>query len=549
MSLNRAFFIIAIFLNFLQFLDGEENKMEKVKQKKEDNFPKSYVITAAQAIQNPYSARMYGKINNAGSPNKPLLQNLEQYCKTNNSSQIIQSIRGSYVNEIEMSKFFRDREDAVMENAAFRRLCAERNRENNKREFWKEYIAKHPNSERPMPMHYFWKDIPKDEYTILDVKELNKKISVIEPQNPPQNENPATGNRDIPQDYMGVSIIMPSPKQVFTSIPKGLGGKFPKVLLTTGCCTYPNYNDTNSRGKKAKRHHQYGFVAVDILDGRTYLPRIVPALENGTFIDLGIKYAHGQEPIKIKTKALVLGDIHVPFQDYKAIQASFEMIKTLKPESIFVHDVLDFHCINHHSSGNLLWQMLLSERGLDVLENELEAGLKFLRKLSSAAPGKVYVVPSNHDQFLPRWINERLMKDPRNLRMAGKIISAYTDKENIIKTALKQVGKIPDNLEFLLLGDDQKPHNYECAAHGHLGVDGARGNLKQFKVSYGKVVIGHTHTLEVDGHSLSAGTNSMIPLEYQLGQPSKAIRGNVAIYEPGLAQAIPIIKGRWKKDK
>ena len=521
---------------------------EEVKEETNGNsYPKTYAITAAQAIQNPYSARMYGKVANAGSANKPFLRSLERYCEANNATQIIQAIRGSYVNEIELSKFFRERDDAVMENAAFRRLCAERTRENLKREIWEMYMGKHPDSQRTMPMHYFWDDIPKDEYPILNAKELNKKISVIEPQTPPQNENPATGNRDIPQDYMGGSIIMPSPKQIFTSIPKALGGKFPKVLLTTGCCTHPNYNDTNSRGKKAKRHHQYGFVAVDILDGRTYLPRVVPALEDGTFIDLGIKYTPGQKPRKIKTKALVLGDIHVPFQDYKAIKASFEMIKTFKPESIFVHDILDFYCINHHNSKDLLWKMLLAERGLDVLENELEAGLKLLKKLSSAAPGNIYVVPSNHDQFLPRWINEQLTKDPRNMRMAGKIIGAYTDKENIVKTALKQVGKIPDNIEFLLLGEDQKSHNYECAAHGHLGIDGSRGNLKQFKVSYGKVVTGHTHTLEVDGHAISAGTNSMIPLEYQLGQPSKAIRGNVAIYEPGLAQAIPIIKGQWRK--
>ncbi|MEM4719565.1 MAG: hypothetical protein QXG18_01735 [Candidatus Pacearchaeota archaeon] len=125
---------------------------------------------------------------------------------------------------------------------------------------------KNPLSEKEMPMQYFWDEIPEEEYKRLDVLYLNKKIAVIEPHTPPQNEDPARGNRDLAQDYLGVSIVMPHPKQRLVSIPKDLAGKLPRVFLTTGCCTYPNYNETNSLGKRAARHHQYGFAAVDILE-------------------------------------------------------------------------------------------------------------------------------------------------------------------------------------------------------------------------------------------------------------------------------------------
>jgi len=510
---------------------------------------KTFVVTAAQAYQNPHSSSMYGENPNAGKPNLPLMNAIDAYCHDHSAESIIQAVRGSYVNEIELDEFFRNRRDVVMESSAFKRLLAERTREQEKRDAWEEQMAKSKHGlSRPMPRHYFGDRIDDHVYPELNVRALNRKIAVVEPQTPSQNEDPCAGNRDLPQDYLGLSVIIPHPKQRLVSVPKDLGGKMPRILLTTGCCTYPNYNDTNSRGKKANRHHQYGFVVVDVLDPKTYLPRIVPALEDGTFVDLGVKYAPGRDPEKIRTKALVLGDIHVPFQNPSSIKASLEMVQELQPEKIFIHDLLDFYCVNHHNADNLLWRMDLAERGIDGLGSELEAGLAFLKQLSEVATGRIYVVPSNHDRFVSDWINSgRVLKDPKNMRIGAGIIRNFSSSKSIARTALEQVGRIPRNIEFLLLDSDQRPHSYECSAHGHLGIDGAKGTLRQFKVSYGRVVTGHTHTLEVDGHAISAGTNSEIPMEYQKGQPSKAMAGNVAIYAPDLAQAIPIIGGRWKK--
>jgi hypothetical protein len=509
----------------------------------------TFAITASQAYQNPYSAMMYGENKKAGEPNYGFLECFDKYCKDKSAESIIQAIRGSYVNEIELHNYFRNRkQDVFMECSGYKRLISERKREITKRQKWEDYIIRHENIQKDMPMHYFWEEIPNHEYNLLDILRINQKISLIEPVTPPQNEDPVSGNRDLPQDYLGVSVIMPHSKQRLVSIPKDLGGKLPRVLLSTGCCTYPNYNETNSRGKKAKRHHQYGFVAIDIINNVNYIPRLVPALSDGTFIDLGMKYAPGKDPEKVRAKALVLGDIHVPFQDSASIKASYEMIKELEPEKIFLHDLLDFYCINHHEYDNPLWRMKVAEKGLDSLVYELKKGIEFLNEISDIATGKIYVVPSNHDRFVQDWINSgKILKDPKNMRIGAGIISKYTTKKSISQIALEQVGKIPKNIEFLLLNEDQRPHNYECSAHGHKGIDGARGTLKQFKVSYGKVITGHTHTLEVDGHAISAGTNSRIPLEYQKGQPSKAMAGNVAIYEPSLAQAIPIIRGKWRK--
>jgi len=65
---------------------------------------------------------------------------------------------------------------------------------------------------------------------------------------------------------------------------------------------------------------------------------------------------------------------------------------------------------------------------------------------------------------------------------------------------------------------------------------------------YGKVVMGHVHQIEINSGSISVGTSSNIPLEYQLGQPSTSMAGNAVLYDGGLLQAIPIIKAHWKKE-
>ncbi len=59
--------------------------------------------------------------------------------------------------------------------------------------------------------------------------------------------------------------------------------------------------------------------------------------------------------------------------------------------------------------------------------------------------------------------------------------------------------------------------------------------------------MGHTHSLEVNGGSISVGTSGIIPMPYQKGQPSTSTPGNAVIYEGGLAQGLPIINGRWRK--
>ena len=513
--------------------------------------PKTFAITAAQAVQNPYHASRYGRNNSSGAPHKEFLECFDTYCQERGAEAVIQAIRGSYVAEIELAKSLRDRGDVYMGTPVYKRLVCDRKRERGNRERIRTWNEEHPDSiPKSERMHYFWEEIPDTKYKTLNNKNLNKKICLTRAKVPPQNEDPASGNQDLPQDYFGKSVIMPHPKQRFVSVAKNVGGKMPRLILNTGCCTYPNYNETNHRGGKASRRHQIGFCVVDALEEKLYLPRLVPARADGSFVDLGVEYRPGKDPREIKAQAMVLGDFHIPFQDDDSVQATFEMIQQFKPSEVYVHDLIDFNSIAHHNLNDDVWQMWLAEMGgdYDSLEIEVGLGLDFLKDLSKVVGrGEIRLVPSNHDYFVHKWLrNSSDRRDRKNARMGSEIFSKYRRGDSPLMRALECVGEIPDNVSFLGLTEDSKPWGYECSCHGHLGINGGRGTLKGFQKSFGKVLIGHTHQMEISGNSLSVGTNSKMPLEYQKGHPSKSLHGNGVIWKNGLLQGLPIIYGKWR---
>ena len=342
---------------------------------------------------------------------------------------------------------------------------------------------------------------------------------------------------------------MPSPKQRMQPVAIGQAGKYPRLKISSGCITKPNYNTTNRTGFLADEAHEYGFCVVDVLDDKLYLPRLVQAQDNGTFIDLGIKYVDGKNPTRVKAHVLVLGDSHCSELDPLVDKANDDMIYYFDPNFIHMHDVFNSRCINLHELDDEIAEIDKVERGIDSLEEELKfTGEYISKKAKLASRGQVIINYSNHDDMLYRWLAKGGYKkgNKKNKRIAHKIIGEFQKGDSILETALRIVGHTPQNTTFLKLGEDAIYWGYQCGLHGHKGKNGARGNLKTL-MDEGKIIMGHVHQLEVNQGSASVGTSSKIPLDYQLGQLSTSMAGNVVLYDGGLMQALPIIKGRWKK--
>lgn len=509
---------------------------------------KTYVITSAQGIQNPYSARMYGRDSTKGKPNLPLIKNMESYAKKENAELQICGIPGAYVNEIELDEFFHKRNDIYLEKNAKKRNEQNREREKKIRETWD---SKDPEKRGEFPMHYFWEDIPETDYKNFGQK-LNKNAKTFAIPEPPQNLNPLSRKEKFTHIGGGTSIIFPSPKQRLKPVASGQAGDYPKLMITTGSCTYPNYNTTNRTGFFADQEHQYGFTVVDVLNENIFLPRIVPARKNGTFIDLGIKYSGGKKIGKAKTTALIIGDSHVSEINPKVEKANKEMLHWFKSEYTYLHDVFSASSINLHELDDEIGVANKYGLGITNLEEELVLTGNYLKEYGERAKdfgGEIDITYANHNDMLFRWLTRgQYKRDKENRLTAFKILGEGIDRFNCLEKAIKKFVNLPDNVVFLKPGEDRIHWGYQCAAHGHLGKNGSRGSLKNLSEGYGKVFIGHVHQLEIMGDSASAGTSTRIPLEYQLGQPSTSMAGNIVLYEGGLFQGLPIVKGKWRAE-
>ncbi len=377
-------------------------------------------------------------------------------------------------------------------------------------------------------------------------KVLNSNIRISNMKVPPQNTDPTTGRLRFAQQDR--TLIYPHSKQRFRAVPSS-NGELPKLLITTGAITTPNYHESNHRGDVARRDHTYGAVVAEIIDDTFYNVRHIKALKNGTFIDMGVKYDGNKRPTKAKIEALVLGDLHVGDTDPKTRQANYEMIDFFKPKRLILHDVFNGHSINPHESKNLVSRLTEYGKGRLDLDQELRECGEELTNLCKSTTGKVYVVKSNHDVFLERYLEQGdFMKEPWNAEISLKLAYAMSNGEDPLEYGIRQ-SKMPKNLKFLQLISNLKVGGYQLASHGHKGNSGSRNaSITARETAHGgKSITGHSHTPEILRDTYIVGTSTLLDLPYTDGSASSWMHANAVLYTGGQVQLIPIINGKWKR--
>lgn len=393
------------------------------------------------------------------------------------------------------------------------------------------------------------------------VYRLNKNIQIRDIVVPPQNKDPTTGKRELVGRY-GSSIIFPHSKQRYQAVPTFNAG-LPRYLYTPGSVTVPNYDTSNHRGDTAEREHALGALMVEVIDSKFYNIRNIRALKNGRFVDMGIGYDGDNSPKDVKTDSIVLGDYHWGSHDIKTIAANNEMIKHFRPDRVFIHDFFDGHSINHHERNNLMSRAREYRSGRLSLEDELRSGSEELVRLGKEFKDTdFYIISSNHNAFLPRYINggEWLNRDMWNTEVGTYLFHKslsldvpereIDDAAQLLRDGYSRYNNIPDNIKFTKLTDSIKRHGFQLASHGDKGSSGARaGSAKSRAVTGGgKSITGHTHAMEVYGNTYIVGTSSRLDQKYTAGYGNATIGGNAVLYKNGSIQMLPIIDGRWKSD-
>ena len=349
------------------------------------------------------------------------------------------------------------------------------------------------------------------------------------------------------------SCIIGHPKMQFRSVPVP-SGKYAKILSTTGTCTRRNWSNTKA-GALARFHHYLGAVVVEV-DGRQFHLRQINAdRTDGSFIDKDKLYTSKGVTDAPPALGLVCGDTHVRFTDPGVDKATFGpggIVETLKPKTIVFHDLFDGYSVNPHHANDPFIAAVKARYALGNVREEVEEAVKFV--VDRCKGRQAVVVPSNHDNFLARWIRNTDWKaNPLNaafyLETAQAMLASvrrgpggaeYEDPFRYWVEKLKGTA----NIKALKMDESFVIGDSECGLHGDKGPNGARGTLKNMARLGTKVNTGHLHGPGIEEGGYGVGTSTPRKLEYTQG-PGSWLNTHCAIYANKKRSLITIIGDRW----
>jgi hypothetical protein len=381
-------------------------------------------------------------------------------------------------------------------------------------------------------------------------KSLNKNIAVLgDIKIQPTAVEPLTGL----EGFSGSeSCIIGHTKLALRMVPTP-GHKFPKIMTTTGACTVKNYSDSRA-GKHGEFHHTAGAVIIEISGDKFWL-RHLNANADGSFTDLDKRFTPDGAYDAPSPAALVMGDTHVDFVDDAVCRATFGvdgLIHTLKPKKLVWHDLLDAYSVNPHHRGNPFNAIAKLTSGLDDVAAEVRRAIEFVIK-RTPKDAESYIVSSNHDDFLHRWILSHDWKsDARNaafyletalaIAKETKMGAGGTEYPRPFKYWVDQRAAP----RIHCLGDEELTiAGVLCSMHGDRGPGGARGSIKNLRRIGTKSFIGHSHSPGISEGCYQVGTSSRLQLEYNVG-PSGWMHCHGLIHADGKRQLIFIVDGKWR---
>ena len=386
-----------------------------------------------------------------------------------------------------------------------------------------------------------------DKYTDNMTTEFifNKNIRALDFCLAPQQILSLTGlDRYGQKDY---SLIVAHTKQYLNSVPAR--GSHPHLVLSTGCCTRPNYS-FDRVGRIATQDHLVGGLVVDTKDPKSFHVRQIQSDKQGGFHDIVGKgrYYLGSKSKSTESSpiAIALGDIHLGEECALSMKASREQIKELHIPNVYFHDLNDFNSVSHHDRDNLFAKVGRKPHQ-QTLEKELEYGSKILEKW--LLPNVNYkVVRSNHDDFLNNYLSDGVfIEDHHNAIFSSRLLTERLEGLNPVEEYYRRKGLLGKfKLEFLDYTDSCKHAGIEHALHGHKGNNGARGSARSLETSLYNANIGHSHSPCIWRTIYQSGTNSVFNPAYTMGSVGAWVHANTITFKNGNRQLVININGKWR---
>jgi hypothetical protein len=335
--------------------------------------------------------------------------------------------------------------------------------------------------------------------------------------------------------------------------------KMAAALTTTGAITKPNYTDSRA-GKMGEFHHSLGAVIVEIEGGYFWL-RHLNMNSRGEFIDLGIRFTPDMPVTRhvMRASALILGDTHARTADPVVDAATFGpkgIVESYRPRKIVWHDLNDGQSHNPHEDADPFVEQALASGDMDDVEAEVNYSIRYA---ATRTPewAQSFVVASNHDDFLRRWIVKQDWKKlaTKNRAFYLKCAKFMVDGSKLVDGMAHYPSPFPylvnshgqANIRALSLGEPLTIEGIQCGYHGHKGPGGAPGSIRNMRRIGEKTVIAHGHGPGINEGAYQVGHNAKEGQPYAKGSPSAWMHTDCLIYPGGKRQLITIVNGRHRR--
>lgn len=327
-------------------------------------------------------------------------------------------------------------------------------------------------------------------------------------------------------------IVVSSAKQQCKILPYDTNETF-KIGYSTGTISTFDYKNTVT-AYVDMQFNKCGAVVLEYNETmRRYLPRNIEIV-NDEIYDGNIVYFLEDDCVKIKkitVDAMVLGDLHLPEEDFISVMASAAQINRYKPKQVLIGDWCSFNSINHHEANKYLNKVMYYQQSL---EDELSESIEKLNKFVDMTEDcEFLIIHSNHDEFLDKWLNSgEIEKDKQNAVTGMKLYLSYVEhKDPYFRYNMNE------RIRFLKKGEMFSVNGVVLSNHGHIGLAGAKANSTTYVKTYSKSVTGHTHSPKIEDSNYTVGTCSKINLTYTNHLSNWAF-ANALIHKNGVVQLI-----------
>lgn len=335
-----------------------------------------------------------------------------------------------------------------------------------------------------------------------------------------------------------------------------------KFNYTTGTVTQLNYIQ-KKEGIKAERAHSYGGLLVEVNDQGSWWVRQLCAGQNGEIQDLDVLADLGVVSLGNPVLSLTWGDTHTEMIDREVERVAWGpggMLDVLRPEEQHFHDVLNFGRRSHHDRLNPHRRFELMIQGRELVQQEVQGVAEFLHR--AGRPWcRSYVVDSNHDGAMMRWLRETdwrqdLPNAEYYLEAQLRVLQALRRQErgfHLVEWAVaREASLLGRESPATFLREDQshvicrdEQGGIECGMHGHLGLNGARASPASLAKMGRRANTAHTHTAGIYNGVFTAGTSSKLDLEYNRG-PSSWSHSHIVTYPNGQRAIVTMWNGKWR---